>query len=1051
MTNLADKAILLGADNHPPMLEKDMYDSWKSKMELYMMSRQHGRMILESVENGPLIWPTIDENGVTRPRKYSELTHVEAIQADCDLHAYLGQHEFNANEVRLMQQRNSDPLALVATHQMTQTYTPGASGSNSGKQRTVICYNYKREGHMSKKCTKPKRKRDDSWFKDKVLLVQAQANGQILHEKELAFLADPVIVEGQATQTVITHNAAYHGDDLDAYDSDCDELNTFKVALIDNLSHYGSAALAENSMNSSDPSPSCRPTKVEVPKELPKISMENSVSNQSAPSFDQYFEFNELKAQSQEKDTVISKLKKRIKSFRGNMNKDKEQGLIIAALKDELRKLKGKALVDNDVIIHIIAPEMLKVDVEPLTPRLLNNRTVHSDYLRLTQEQAAILQEIVKQGKSQNPLNNSLDHAFVQHSKLNANYKLICVKCNSCMLFDNHDLCVLNVINDVNGRPKFKSVKKTSKRKVWKLTSKVFTKTGYSWRPTFWTFTIVRNACLLTRITTTTEVPFRKLTALETNAPKPVVTLVYSRKPRKSKTNVPVVQIVLWYLDSGCSKHMTEDRSQLINFVNKFLEGVDLLTGSRGNNLYTLSLGDIMGSSPICLLSKASKTKSWLWHRRQSHLNFGTINHLARHDLVREAVATTCYTQNRSIIRLYYGKAPYELLHDKLLDLSFFHVFGALCYMTNDGENLGNLQPKADIGIFIETIHVDFDELTTMASEHNSLEPALHEMTPATISLGPVPSPPPSTPVDLPALKVIPLIAKVVALELAVSTSLPSLTTVDQDATSPNVAHMNNDMFFSFEESPKTLNLSDDPLHEALHEDSTSQGSSSNMRQTHTLFESLGRWTKDHHITNVIEPQNFKQAMTEPSWIDATQEEIHKFKGYKQEEGIDFEESFVPVARIEAIRIFIANVAHKNMTILQMDVKMVFLNDELKKEVYVSQPDEFVDQDNPSHMYKLKKALYGLKRAPHACKSVIALCCNNVKHSRAKHIDVRYYFIKEQVKNEMELYFVRNEYQLADIFTKPLPRERFNFMLEKLGIKSMSMEMLKCLVEETDE
>nr|GEV84032.1 hypothetical protein [Tanacetum cinerariifolium] len=142
-------------------------------------------------------------------------------------------------------------LQLVSGRQISfasgtsRTYTPGTSGSNSGKQMTVICYNCKREGHMSKQCTKPKRKRDYSWFKDKVLLVQAQANGQILHEEELAFLADPRIVEGQATQTVIAHNAAYQVDDLDAYDSNCDELNTAKVALMANLSHYGSDALDE--------------------------------------------------------------------------------------------------------------------------------------------------------------------------------------------------------------------------------------------------------------------------------------------------------------------------------------------------------------------------------------------------------------------------------------------------------------------------------------------------------------------------------------------------------------------------------------------------------------------------------------------------------------------------------------------------------------------------------------------------------------------------------------------------------------------------------------
>ncbi|GJW91524.1 hypothetical protein Tco_0169077 [Tanacetum coccineum] len=80
MTTLVDRAILSGADNRPPMLEKDMYDSWKSIMELYMMNRQHGRMILESVENGPLIWPSIEENEVTKPKKYSKLSATEAIQ-----------------------------------------------------------------------------------------------------------------------------------------------------------------------------------------------------------------------------------------------------------------------------------------------------------------------------------------------------------------------------------------------------------------------------------------------------------------------------------------------------------------------------------------------------------------------------------------------------------------------------------------------------------------------------------------------------------------------------------------------------------------------------------------------------------------------------------------------------------------------------------------------------------------------------------------------------------------------------------------------------------
>nr|GEX36523.1 hypothetical protein [Tanacetum cinerariifolium] len=249
MTTLADKVILSGADNCPPMLEKDMYDSWKNIIELYMMNRQHGRMILESVENGPLIWPSIDENGVTRPKKYSELSATEAIQADCDERKRKLYDEFNKfaykNWETLLFQKGDDPIdamnhmmlfltavvtsrypltnnqlrnssnprqqATINNGRVTlqpiqgrhtslsagtlRTYTSGASGNNYGKQRTVICYNYKIEGHMSKQCTKPKRKRDKSWFKDKVLLVQAQANGQILHEDELAFLADPGIAE----------------------------------------------------------------------------------------------------------------------------------------------------------------------------------------------------------------------------------------------------------------------------------------------------------------------------------------------------------------------------------------------------------------------------------------------------------------------------------------------------------------------------------------------------------------------------------------------------------------------------------------------------------------------------------------------------------------------------------------------------------------------------------------------------------------------------------------------------------------------------------------
>ncbi|GKE48621.1 retrovirus-related pol polyprotein from transposon TNT 1-94 [Tanacetum coccineum] len=184
-------------------------------------------------------------------------------------------------------------------------------------------------------------------------------------------------------------------------------------------------------------------------------------------------------------------------------------------------------------------------------------------------------------------------------------------------------------------------------------------------------------------------------------------------------------------------------------------------------------------------------------------------------------------------------------------------------------------------------------------------------------------------------------------------------------------------------------------------------GDPSRSVSTKKQLETDAMWCYFDAFLTSVEPKNFKQVMTEPSWINAMQEEIHEFerlevwelvpcphnvfliklkwiyqvkknesskvlknkarlvaKGFRQEEGIYFEESFVSVARIEAIRIFVANVAYKNMTIYQMDIKRAFLNGELKEEVYVSQPEEFVDQDNPSHVYKLKKALYGLKQAP---------------------------------------------------------------------------------------
>ncbi|GJS08551.1 retrovirus-related pol polyprotein from transposon TNT 1-94 [Tanacetum coccineum] len=250
----------------------------------------------------------------------------------------------------------------------------------------------------------------------------------------------------------------------------------------------------------------------------------------------------------------------------------------------------------------------------------------------------------------------------VKQSLSNANSDILYATCNKSVFDGVHDKCLLDLVK--NGNNHAKSTKKHKKQNIWKPTGHVFTEVGFMWKPTGRTFTIVGNSCPLTRLTSTN-----------------------------------VIQIVLWYLDSRCSKHMTGNRSQFMNFVSKFLgtvrfendqiarimgygdyqlgnviisrvyyveglrhnlfsvgqfcdadlevafrkntcfirnlEGVDLLSGSRDTNLYTISLDDMLKSSPICILSKASKTKSWLWHRRLSYLNFGTLNKLAKDGLAR--------------------------------------------------------------------------------------------------------------------------------------------------------------------------------------------------------------------------------------------------------------------------------------------------------------------------------------------------------------------------------------------------------------------------------
>ncbi|GJT11081.1 retrovirus-related pol polyprotein from transposon TNT 1-94 [Tanacetum coccineum] len=551
------------------------------------------------------------------------------------------------------------------------------------------------------------------------------------------------------------------------------------------------------------------------------------------------------------------------------------------SLLSEIENLKAQ-LKDNSKCVTIpdskpkvLAPGRYPIDVEPIPPRLKKNREVHLHYIKHLKENVETLREIVEDAKVERPLDTSLASAcrYTKHSQELLEYVIgTCPK-------------------DFSPRDKQNASTNSLRKK----------------RVTFVEPLKGASAASRSKPKSNTK---KDRTLLAKSALKQVE--AHSRMNKlneKQKNHIDsiisykriVVQIVLWYLDSGCSKHMTGDRSRLRNFVKKFigtvrfgndhfgaimgygdyvigdsvisrvyyveglghnlfsvgqfcdsdlevafrkhtcfvrdLDGVDLIKGSRGTNLYTISVEDMMRSSPICLLSKASKNKSWLWHRRLNHLNFGTLNDLARKDLVRglprlkfekdhlcsacqlgksrkathkpktintitevlhtlhmdlcgplrvqsingkkyilsvsvrfvrtdngtefvnkdltdyyesvgithektvprtpqqngvEAVATAYYTQNRSLIHTLHNKTPYELVHDKKLDLSFLRIFGALYYPTNDIEDLGKLKAKADIGFFVgyapnrkgyriynkrtrqimETIHVTFDELT---------------------------------------------------------------------------------------------------------------------------------------------------------------------------------------------------------------------------------------------------------------------------------------------------------------------------------------------------
>ncbi|GJT41903.1 retrovirus-related pol polyprotein from transposon TNT 1-94, partial [Tanacetum coccineum] len=797
-----------------------------------------------------------------------------------------------------------------------------------------------------------------------------------------------------------------------------------------------------------------------------------------------------------------------------------------------------------------------------------------------------------------NSASKNVCNEHVKHSVKGA--KALCSVSNECLFDTNHAMCLIDHVNSMNVGAKSAS-KKSKKRKEWKPTGKVFNSVGYKWKPTGRTFTLVGIACPLTRITGTNKVPLRVPIPLEVVTPEHVVTRVYTRRPKVPKSipnskpkvaksmnanrmelgtsrgsdtlvassfsslidcrygdyqigNITISRVYyveglghnLFLVGQLCDSDLEVAFRKHTCFVRN-LEGVDLLLGSRGTNLYSLSIRDMMTSSPICLLSKATKTKSWLWHRRLSHLNFGAINHLAQHNLIR-GLPRLKFEKDHLCSACAMGKSKkqshtpkFEDTNQEKLYLLHMDLCGLMRVASVNGkkyilvivddyswftwvkflaskdetpdfiikfpkmiqvrlnatvgishEILVTRTPqqnvvferrnhtlvealqtmliyakaplflwaeavatasKAEIGIFIvyapkkkayriynrrtrkiiEAIHVDFDE-PAMASEQSSLGPALYEMTLATPSSGLVPNPPPSAPFVPPSRHEWDLVfqpvfdkffsppasvASPVPIEEAPApvelTGSPSSTIVDQDAPSPStsqttpqlqsqtiplcakdeshdlkVAHMSNDPYFGI------------PIPETVSEES----SSSDLE----VWKLVPRLVKVMVITL---KWIYKVKLDELGGILKNKARLVAH-GYRQEEGIDFKESFAPVARLEVVRIFLAFVAHMNMIVYQMDVKMTFLNGIFCEEVYITQPDGFVDPDNPDHVYRLKKALYGLNQALRAWYDLLSLFL--LSHGFSKGTVDPTLFIRLQISQSLRGIFLnQSKYSLESL------------------------------------
>ncbi|GJU90559.1 hypothetical protein Tco_1302982 [Tanacetum coccineum] len=567
----------------------------------------------------------------------------------------------------------------------------------------------------------------------------------------------------------------------------------------------------------------------------------------------------------------------------------------------------------------------------------------------------------------------------VKHSLLNANSEPICATCKKCMFDGVHDICLLDFVENVNSRAK--SAKNIKKQNIWKPTGHVFTEVGLKWKPTGKTFTKVgssKKAKIVESKDANHSEPIHTWGSNATDIPS-FSSLVMIGTVRFGNShiarimgygdyqlgNITISRVYyveglrynLFLVGQFCDTDLEVAFRKNTCFIRN-LDSVDLLSGSQDTNLYTISLDDMLKTPLICLISKASKTKSWLWHHQLSHLNFACALGKSKKSSHQPKVEVTnqeklyllhmdlCGPMRVASINrksLQYNKTPYELMQDKKPDLSFFHVFDALCYPTNDNDDMGKLDAKVDI----ETIHVTFDELATMASEQFSLGPGLHSMTPATSSLGLIPdtvSQQPCIPPNRddwdhlfqpmfdeyfnpPSITFIP-VQDVAAPRAVILSNSPVSTSIDQDAPSTSIPSTQEQRTFSEHFSSRT-----------------------DLIYAVCLCARYQTKPTEKHIQAV-------------KWI------FRYLKGT-------------------------INMGY--MAVVQ----------EAKGTAILSSEAEYIAIWVCAQILWMRSQLidYGFQfnKIPLYCdnKSVIALCCNNVQPLRAKHIDVRYHSIKGSLENKI--------------------------------------------------